>query len=275
MNYETLAGLNSPDYLQINTEQGISLGGSQMWWKERSACSAARGISAFRNFRQDAAYRMWQYGCGVVALCDLQLYLDKRRARSAIMSKPEYMSYVDDLQCKRYRLTRGVTDFLIGLKPWRMTKGLRRYLNQGGKNEYPTQEVIVRWAPFMGFGRASRREKLLEDICEMLKQDIPVVCAYHCFFGEGLGLYECMEDTLDAKVDSSAGKPVPVARVKSHYMTVVEVLAWQGGEDPGRSRRSEADVVIKVISWGRAYYVSFAEYAKYINLFTNVLRIKG
>nr|MCR5756155.1 hypothetical protein [Acetatifactor sp.] len=130
MNYSTIAGIRKSDYLKVHTDLGDFCGGSQMWWKPFSVYPSARGFRSYLYYRRDAAYRMWKFGCGVVALCDLELYLDRSDEPPQLKSREAYMTYVDRLRQEKYPLDRGLSGYVIGLKPWKMTRGLREYLQQ-------------------------------------------------------------------------------------------------------------------------------------------------
>ena len=77
MEASCIAQLNSSyggvDYIRIHQKEGsFSNGGDQSWWSER--IPTKRGLN-YKDFHRDQNYRLWKLGCGIIAMCDAEIFL--------------------------------------------------------------------------------------------------------------------------------------------------------------------------------------------------------
>ena len=211
-------GLNHP-YLSVKTQEDHSYGGSQTW-------------SASRVMRK--------YGCGVVGIADVLLYLGLHRTdcetdlfhgilrEDGYISHPRYERYL--LKMRRRYLTvlpaLGVPGFLL---PAALNKYFRHY-RIGMK---------AGWGVLPG--------RVLPRIEKMLAQDIPVILAigpnFPCFWGKKKVTLYRMEN----------GAFLPAVETKAHFVVVTGLV----------------DEYLQVSSWGKEYYISWLEYQRYVKKYSN------
>lgn len=147
---ERIAGLSSPNFIEISDESHTYYGGDQGWWK-------------------DASKRFESYGCGAISMSDTELYIMKERK----ISRDRYLNFVNKRFKKLYH-------FLIarGVPFWKMCLGFWRTLRAKSINSF------VWWAPSI------RKSKLLYYMEEMLSKDMPIPASYFVFIKRnGLPLY--------------------------------------------------------------------------------------
>ncbi len=258
-------------YLRILSEDGsVCCGGNQTWWIDRlSSEEKAKAGNQFGTFFKEPYYRLYHYGCGVIAMNDLQLYLERKIREKEItdteetaigrsiktgtgeMTKERYREILEQSFRGTYSLRGGLSDYLIGLKPWKMTRGVRAFYRKQGMLAPKTK-----WAPGWIRSLAVRKKMVAEMIPDMLSRDVPVVFAYYNGKGKRISLYRNLFDLKRGRAQTT---------VNSHYMTIVGF-----GEIPeeGTGRK-----VLEVISWGQIYYIDFEEYAESLSLFSNILWI--
>lgn len=249
-NIQVIAHLKTEEnreYLSISSEKRKpACGGNQSWWEPAASATKVRD---FTRFRKEKDFRMARLGCGVIAMCDLQNYMLQKTGSN----ENEYREYVTKEAEERYRIGGDLFHYITGLTPQRMVKGFRVFADEKG-----LRFLKVQWAPHW-IGR-DRAVKTLKCICDMLRADIPVVCSYHTFTKKGrLALYSTPEE--------AAGLVLGGARqyIDSHYMTIVGVCEVHGG--------IHTQYVLKVVSWGSIYYVSYEDYCRKLNYFSNILEI--
>ena len=258
---------NFRQYLPVRSKNGQVLqGGNQNWWfSEGGPSSLAERKPKWRYLvcRRNEDYRMAQLGCGVIAMTNLELYLDGRYGRGSAaeekgrqegLTREAYKKYAGEKWNSTYRIGKSPVSYAAGLYPWKMERGLSRFLRERG-----SEWTNVTWAPFAWKAKKERESLTLSAILEMLRNDYPVVFSYHTFepkksalilYGDGNGALQGQE----------AGKDD--ARVTSHYMTILGV--WKS---------AEGQILLQVESWGRIYYVRYEIYAKKLSYFTNILLI--
>lgn len=253
-------------YLSLRDHAGRRLyGGNQNWWLSQVEKRPGKGFLApYRLGRQEEAYRLARLGCGVIAMTDLELYLKRRMATelkagegaadAPDLTQKDYESYAMQKWRSSYGISKSLLNYYTGLYPWKMEKGLRAFLKKGDFSR-----KCVKWAPFLTKPMEKRRELTVKAIEDMLKEDYPVVFAYHTFHPKvhSLHLYGELDRALK-KEKAERGDDT----VASHYMTIIGLI------------RSKDGYVLQVESWGRIYYVRYEEYARKLNYFSNILLIK-
>ena len=299
-------------YLMVEDGRGgFSEGGNQNWWSRKTKITGHKGITdGLKKKMRDRSYRLWKGGCGVIALCDMELYLAKLRDVDHLENGPDskhkeknpkqngpdfrqkeripehkaydqnhneinsshkdqnlgqksfphsygieagdYMSYVEKRYASRYVLWANPVDCTTGLQPWKMIYGFWRFVREGA---HPYKRVV--WAKHCLKPRKWQKKAVLSDIERMLSRNIPVVFSCHRFGKKhDTGLYRTLEE---------AGNGKPPETVNGHYMTVVSLH---------KSPSFEGKYILKVISWGKIYYVDYDEYASGLNFFHNILTVK-
>lgn len=221
-------GLRYP-YLSIKTQMGASYGGSQTWSNKRV---------------------MSKYGCGVVGMGDVLLYLGLHRTdcdtdlfygmlrEDGFLSYPRYERYLMKLR-KRYLPIIpgfGIPGFLI---PFSMNKYFRHY----------RIGMRASWC--------FRPGQILPRIEAMLGQDMPVLLAvgpsFPPFFRKKKLTFYHLEN----------GEFLPAVETSAHFVVVTGIV----------------DDYLQISSWGKEYYIHWPEYQKYVKKYSsgfasNICRIR-
>ena len=103
-----------------------------------------------------------------------------------------------------------------------------------------------------------RGKKILSEIDKMLSKDIPVIFSVGPNFPKFWG-----KQTVRLYTKTAQGNYLPASKVKAHFMIIT-------GRD---------GMWLQISSWGKEYYMDFAEYQEYANgyssfLVTNIICIK-
>lgn len=261
----TIAQLDSKypktDYLKIKDENGrIYYGGNQNWWSKKVEYPEAKGrLEHLQKIKKDKYYRMWKTGCGIIAMCDVELHINAKKTESDLcfdenmgaFHKDDYMMYIEAMYEKTYKI-RGslINTFFTGLKPWVMKKGFRSFLNISGYGE-----ADITWAKHFLHSKKRQKDLVLRDVEEMLKNNIPVVFAYYSLSGKKVVLYP----NVNSLIENQKGMPA----TNAHYMTIIGLL------------RCHNKKILKIVSWGNIYYIDYDEYAEKLSCFSNILTVDG
>lgn len=206
--------------MQIKEDKKVYFGGDQSWWKDTNSI-------------------MREAGCGVIAMCNLELYLNGGCKKG--ISYCDYISYVQRRHKETYNINQNIFK-LVGLTPRVMERGLDVFFQERCLNP------IISWAPTVN---KKRIRKLME---KMLGNNIPIVASYYVFNKKRkLDLY-----TYDEEADTLRKE----AKIGSHYFNVV-----------GIASRDNRDLLI-ISTWGQKYYAYFDEWVKKISIFTNILYVE-
>lgn len=264
-----LNGKFSEHYLNIEGDDGlICHGGNQNWWQDRTPAGSER--NRIKRMKEDAFYRLWQLGCGVIAMSDAELYLalrnngcglsvpaafDEKARRTGIFKKDAYRNYIERMYGTKYTIAGNMLNLAVGLYPWTMEKGLRNFLKAGCYSH-----TKVRWSKYGSFFGVMKKQKILNEIERMLNDDMPVVFSYYSFAGDKITLYTSLQAA--AEMDGTGAD-----NVNSHYMTIIGLYGCPG-EQSGNYR-----YILKVVSWGKIYYINYDEYAEKLDYASNILSI--
>lgn len=216
-------------YFSIKIQNEQSFGGSQTW----STSSIMR-----------------KYGCGVVGMADVLLYLGLHKTsyetdllygmlrEDGLLSYPRYERYLIKMRRRYLSIIPG-----FGVPGFFLPLAMNRYFRHYHIDLWAT------WCVLPG--------KILPRIEEMLRKDIPVVLAIGPNFPLILGRKKV---TLYRKDN---GEYLPVTEVKAHFVVVTGMV----------------DGYLQISSWGKEYYLSWAEYQKYMKkystcLTSNICRIR-
>lgn len=145
-----------------------------------------------------------------------------------------------------------------------MEDSLSDYL-ENNKSSFST----VKWAPRNAWG-IFQKNKVLNDIEEMLRNNLPVVFSYD---GSRIGkeketliMYKELNDARirlqDKDIDEDKTEPVT-----SHYMTIIGTHKYLD------KASNHYETILKVESWGNIYYVRYDDYSRRLSYVTNILRI--
>ena len=207
-------------YLSVKTQDGLSFGGSQNWCSSRI---------------------MRKYGCGVVGMGDVLLYLGLHRLpcstelqhgllrEDGTLSYPRYERYLRILRRRYLGIIPGfgIPGFLV---PAAMNRYFRRYkINLRSK-----------WCVSQG--------KLYPRIEDSLARDIPVILS----IGQNLPFWGRHRLRLYRQEN---GEYLPALEVKAHFVVVT-------GLENG---------YLQISSWGREYYISWQEHVQYVKKHSSFL----
>ena len=217
-------------YFSIKTQTDRSFGGSQTWSSSRI---------------------MRKYGCGVVGMADVLLYLGLHQTtcetdllygmlqEDGYLSYPRYERYLMKMR-RRYLSVIpgfGVPGFFL---PLAMNRYFRHY----------RIDLRASWCILPG--------KVLPRIEEMLRQDMPVVLAigpnFPVFWGKRKVAFYRKEN----------GEYLYATETKAQFVVVTGIM----------------DGYLQISSWGKEYYISWAEYQRYMKKYSscftsNICRIKA
>ncbi len=269
MDHYTVASLdnqyNSARYLDIDGQYN---GGDQGWWSAKATYkNGLEGTKRIDALKKDKYYRLWQIGCGVIALSDVELYMTMQNSgyhlsysngftdANGVCTKTDYMDYVEKLYDNKYIIDGNSINVNTGLYPWRMESGLTEFL---AKNNSPYQNVT--WAKLGSVEQAA----ILTDISTMLSHNIPVVFSYYTTSDTAIEMFYDVMQIPAAETDSNID---PDNKATAHYMTMT------GIEKYWSPRENKYKYAIKLVSWGKDYYADLSSYIAKMNYFTNYLSV--
>lgn len=216
-------------YFSIKVQNEHSFGGSQTWSESRI---------------------MRKYGCGVVGMSDVLLYLGLHQTscetdllygilrEDGFLSYPRYERYLIKMRRRYLSIIPGfgVPGFFL---PIAMNRYFRHY----------RIDLRASWC--------IRPGKILPRIEEMLRQDMPVILAIGPNFPYVFGKQKV---TFYRKEN---GEYLPATAAKAHFVVVTGMI----------------ENYLQISSWGKEYYLSWPEYQKYMKkystcLTSNICRIR-
>ena len=199
-------------YLAVKTQADKSFGGNQNW---------ATG------------YMMRKYGCGVVAMGDVLIYLGIHRLpcntdllygmlrEDGCLSYPRYESYLRKMNKRYLGIIPG-----FGVPNFQLARAMNRYFR------HYRIDLRARWCLSSG--------KMLERIQDSLSKDYPVILA----IGQNIPFWRKKKLTLYRQEN---GVYLPATETKAHYVVVT-------GMENG---------YLQISSWGKEYFISWKEYQEY------------
>ena len=199
-------------YLAVKTQADKSFGGNQNW---------ATG------------YMMRKYGCGVVAMGDVLIYLGIHRLpcntdllygmlrEDGCLSYPRYERYLRKMNKRYLGIIPG-----FGVPNFQLARAMNRYFR------HYRIDLRARWCLSSG--------KMLERIQDSLSKDYPVILA----IGQNIPFWRKKKLTLYRQEN---GVYLPATETKAHY---VVVTGMKNG-------------YLQISSWGKEYFISWKEYQEY------------
>lgn len=271
------------DYLKIQLIDGNFIdGGFQDWWRDKAPENRVYDLFGMVDYNK--YYRLVHLGCGVIAMCDMELYLTQQNqgyqiptslgpygsylpiydtltvsydTTTGIIQEANYRKYVEHRYQNQYWIPETDIDYATGLHPSKMIWGIRRFLEFNGSalND-------VGWAPYCLWRKKDQKEAVLDRIRLMLKNNIPVVFSYY-HPNKGIILYSTLDNL---KTNNKENMQDP----KGHYMTIIGLYKYLV-----TSTDSELhyEYVLEVVSWGAKYYIKYDDYANNLNYFSNILSV--
>ena len=249
------------DYLSVG---GLD-GGYQGWWPDIYGDydeTIAGNWGGYYNYVLDPNYRISHFGCGLIAMTDLELYLAQQNGYyiphneypypngGYIIDKDKYMRLVEYNRDNVYYLSDYFYNFKIGVTPVDMVRGIENFLVYNGEADGD--------ASWMYFDEGADPIKTIE---RMISENIPIVFSYYVD-GLKIPLYYSEENAINHLTDTGYA-----TSTNSHYMTIIGYTKYL---DPDSNHYR---YVLKVVSWGKIYYINFDEYVDYMNLYTSILEI--
>lgn len=177
---EPVVELSNKDYIAIKDDNKTFYGGRQNWWngKHKWLCN---------------------YGCGVVAMADLQSYILGKTE----FEYDEYIAYIEQMYKKYYHYM-----FALGVPFWKMVVGFFRYMLKNKKR------VFSWWGPTLS------KKKLQQMIYDMLKDNKPIPAAYYVYLKfNGLMLY---------RYNETSKKLSEAQKIRSHYFVITGIVKING-----------------------------------------------
>ena len=282
------------DLFQVKKDNGTSYGGDQGWFDGDSDDYCNGKVSG---------EEISHYGCGLIAMCNVLLYLgidneDYRNwseyvdKNTGIISKSDYMSFVKKMS--NYFVLRGWLGVPAKL-PFDLLSGSLEEGFNSFSEEYDW-ELDSEWAS------ESNGDDVYCTIKSMLKNDIPVILAYSADVNNYLKKPYISNKSrfLVNTLLSSFGAPGVTAigflsaydktheykslqlykyennifkedqDIDSHYVTVTEILEFS---ESIQEKLDCGKVMLKTSSWGRIVYIDYDDYKDAIDSFTNILEI--
>lgn len=253
---EVIAVLNNSKFLPIERQGTVFYGGSQSWWRDE-----------FPNISK--------YGCGVIAMCNTELYFGAGDTfssqckvynripqnnqelaasdedsicdfRGGNISSDDYIKYVYQRYNNAYRFFKHEPFSKMGLFPWTMRKGIRQYFKNCNKI------CKARWTPTIN------KKKILSYIERMLNNDIPIPASYYVFNKNNkLDFYVFDKDELTMRKENSC---------TSHYFNITGIVRLKN------NGKNEDFLIIS--SWGKEYYILLNKWVDKLSYFTNIMYLE-
>lgn len=223
--------LRNPEYLRIRFKENMSYGGDQNWFSTDKWMSRE--------------YLIHKWGCGVIAMGDLFLYLVKSnriyatgattlaRVSRSVLEWEDYKKYILYIYNTFAPIIPG-----SGMNGFALASSVRRYCM---KYQIP---MTIAWKGFLD------DQQMLRVIQKMLKENLPVVLSIGpntplIFRGKGIPLYilsQQQEFVLSG-----------YHSVHSHFVMVTGVIGLK-----------HKRIMLKISSWGKEFYIDYQEYRTYV-----------
>ncbi len=216
-------------YLSIKTQAEQSFGGNQSWSDSRI---------------------MRKYGCGVVGMSDVLLYLGLHQTdydtdlfhgilrEDGCLSYPKYNRYLRKMRRRYLHIIPG-----FGVPGWMLPVAFNKYFRHYRIN------LRAGWCLQSG--------KILSRIETMLRKDIPVILA----IGPNFPLFWARKKLPLYRYEN--GEFITATEIKAHFVVVTGIV----------------NDYLQISSWGKEYYISWKEYHRYVKKYScfgvsNICRIR-
>lgn len=235
--------IKNTNYVQIKgLDNKYYFGGRQNW---------------FSNNKLYTDNILREYGCGVIAAGDLFLYLalqdDNNRndltkiaIKGSTINQIDYMGYIITVN-KTYTKAKKH----LGVLGPKLASAINSYFKYAGIN------YKARWAMSLS------STEMLSKIIEMLEKDIPVILSVgpntpNIRGKDEINLYTSFAQSNDDYIVSGneLNQYKLQGTVNRHYMVITELIK--------NNSTSNNDIMLKVSSWGKDYYINYDEYRGYV-----------
>lgn len=223
--------LRNPEYLRIHYKADVSYGGNQNWFSTDKWMSRE--------------YQIHKWGCGVIAMGDLFLYLaksDRMYATGAVSLARITRSVLDWEDYKKYILYMYHAFASVmpgsGMNGFALASSVRRYCI---KYQIP---MTIAWKGFLD------DQQMLRVIQKMIKENLPVILSIGpntpmFFRKKGIPFYVLSEK--NEFILSGARS------VNRHFVMVTGVIGLK-----------HRQIMLKLSSWGKEYYIDYQELRAYV-----------
>lgn len=242
--FVVIASLVNDNYVPIIKGSEHFNGGDQDWWAGEN-------------------YIINRYGCGVIAMCDTEMYLTESKSSYSLdygdlklnnLGECSYDSYKDFVNYRFdgvYHIQNNLFAGL-GLLPIKMKEGIQKFYKYNmGESPY------INWAP------TYQKNSIYGYILEMLEYDIPVVASYHVFSDkkEKLLLYYGYDYNIGMLKDLDK-------YAQSHYFVITGIVKYYTND-------KRYETYLQIATYGERRYVSYDKWLSKIGEFTNILYIRA
>lgn len=289
IDYEYKGNLNNSikNWADNNNNNVSSYGGYQGWFGEYGYCN---DYKVFCNGTVSGK-QIRSFGCGIIAVADMFLYLFKQRDNCAylgtefplylgegyshlsfdmyniyMMEISNFFKFHDiniDIDLPIFHYEKHFCGTYSAYLPGNIEQSIKKIQLVSGLNIKPD------WCA------STDKERCLARIKNMIKKDIPVV--YSCCVSEedSLQLYcfhnDCKEVFNTVEYIQHGGENKYAQTVYSHYMVATGVVEFSDDIASIIGRK----VMLKTATFGKKYYVDYDEYAKKLSLLdTNIMYIE-
>jgi len=289
------------DLFKVKKDNGTSYGGDQGWFDGDSDDYCNGKVSG---------EEISHYGCGLIAMCNVLLYLgidneDYRNwseyvdKNTGIISKSDYMAFVKTMS--NYFILRGPKSFLGVPAEFPLDFLLPGSLEEG----FNSFSEAYDWDLDSEWASESNGDDVYCTIKSMLKNDIPVILAYSAdvnnYIKKASGsdiakkvFFSVLKHKLGPVAGTLIAESVPTIYdatheykslqlykyennifkedqdIDSHYVTVTEISEFS---ESLQEKLNCGKVMLKTSSWGKVLYIDYDDYKDDIDSFTNILEI--
>lgn len=223
--------LQNPSYIQVNYQGNLSYGGNQMWFSKETLKHAENIV--------------YKWGCGLIAIGDLFLYLAKSDREFATAAASLARVARPTLEWEDYK--RFLTHLLQSYVTLVPGSGMNGFAVAGAVRKYCRKyrlPMTIAWKGFMD------DQTMLKVMQKMLREDLPIILAIgpntpFVFGKKGIPFYTMSKDELI---------PSGHLSVHSHFVTVTGIIG-----------RKHKQILLQIASWGNRYYIDYQEYRTYIS----------
>ncbi|MDE6015625.1 MAG: VWA domain-containing protein [Acetatifactor sp.] len=260
------------EYLKVKgPDDALYPGGNQGWWADKA--TGADKLN-YKDFATDSYYRLWQMGCGVIAMSDAELYLTQQNpgyhsayseqdtiaynSYNGIIVFDDYKEYVEENYSHAYPIPGDLIHYQTGLPALSMESGMENFLKNNDSTFHSAQ-----WAPYSMQRASKQRQSVLKEIETMLNNNLPVVFNYYSFDEDNkIDMYPSIHLAQNKNTKNDKHR-----RVVSHYMTIIGLYKYLD------NTTHQYQYIMQIVSWGNIYYIRYDQYADNLSCFSNILKI--
>lgn len=227
----TMVELKNPEYIRVNYTGKLSYGGSQNWFPT--------------DKRLSRDYSIHKWGCGIIAIGDLFLYLARSNRMYAtdasalarydrpVLEWEDYKRYIQYIYQTFAPIMPG-----SGMNGFALASAVRHYCI---KYRIP---MTIAWKGFLN------DENMLRVMRKMLQENFPVILSIGpnmplVFRRKGIPFYTMSEQKELILSSNSA--------VHRHFVVVTGILG-----------RKHKQILLRISSWGTEFYIDYQELRDYI-----------